>query len=91
MSMDVLSMGMSGDFEVTMRGRHDGEDQLCCSARGVVLAVRRSVIDRILALMGLDIGMDPEEMVDDIRAMETVEAQFGDKVVTRALRATQDS
>jgi cell division inhibitor SepF len=49
-----------------------------------VLAVRRSVIDRILALMGLDIGLDPEEeMVErDIRAMETVEAQFGDKVVT---------
>lgn len=49
------------------------------------------IIDRILALMGLDVGLDPEEeMVErDIKAMETVKAQFGDKVVS--LRSSKNA
>jgi cell division inhibitor SepF len=56
-----------------------------------VLAVRRNLIDRILALMGLDVGLDPEEEIveRDIEAMETVKAQFGDKVVS--LRSSRNA
>lgn len=46
--------------------------------------MRQGILDRILALMGLDVGLDPEEeMVErDVKTIETVKAEFGDKIVS---------
>jgi len=46
--------------------------------------MREGIVDRILAFMGLDVGVDPEEeMVErDTKAFETVKAEFGDKIVS---------
>jgi cell division inhibitor SepF len=53
--------------------------------------MREGILDRILAFMGLDVGLDPEEeMVErDIQAVETVKAEFGDKVVS--LRSSRNT
>jgi|LFRM01.2.fsa_nt_gb cell division inhibitor SepF len=53
--------------------------------------MREGILDRILALMGLDVGLDPEEkMVErDVKATETIRAEFGDKVVS--LRSSRNT
>lgn len=53
--------------------------------------MREGILDRILAFMGLDVGLDPEEeMVErDVHAVETVKAEFGDKIVS--LRSSRNT